>query len=293
MKLSSLRLITATLLMALILVGSFGKLKIGTLCSLELGGIRMSCPLGFLQSSLASRTVTKEALISVSLVLIITLLLGRFFCAWICPTNLVRWLFKKRVPGVIEARNNGKAARQITQASRTSSAPTFTSGDRFGNGLSYAVLGGTLLSSFLFGFPVFCLICPVGLTFGTLLAIRRLLFGQQPSLELLLFPLLIGLELYVLRSGCIRLCPLGALLKLIGGTPLKIIKPAINPEKCLVRSGINCQACKKACPQAVNLVAMSNNKINDCTNCLDCWKRCPTQAIKLTDLHTGIHLRKK
>ena len=36
------------------------------------------------------------------------------------------------------------------------------------------VLGGALLSTAVFGFPVFCLVCPIGLTFATVLVVWRL-----------------------------------------------------------------------------------------------------------------------
>ena len=35
------------------------------------------------------------------------------------------------------------------------------------------VLGGALLSTAVFGFPVFCLVCPIGLTFATVLVVWR------------------------------------------------------------------------------------------------------------------------
>jgi ferredoxin-type protein NapH len=291
MKLSTLRLLTATIVLFLILVGSFGRLGFGTLCSLDLGGVRLSCPLGFLQTSLASRTITREALASVGLVVLATLFLGRVFCSWICPTTLLRWLFKKRAPNMIQTRNQSEVG-QLPISPKNRGLPP-QSQDRYGKTISLSVLGGSLLSSFVFGFPVFCAICPIGLTFGTLLAVKRLLFGQQPSLELLLFPLIIIVEIFVMRSWCIRLCPLGALLSLIGGTRLKILKPTIDPEKCLVERGINCQACKKACSQAVVLRERTDLSLSGCTNCLDCWKKCPTHAIKPVNLPAWSHLRNK
>ena len=50
------------------------------------------------------------------------------------------------------------------------------------------VLAGALASSAAFGFPVFCLICPVGLTFALVIALWRLaefneLHGLSPSLR--------------------------------------------------------------------------------------------------------------
>lgn len=76
------------------------------------------------------------------------------------------------------------------------------------------VLGGALLSTAVFGFPVFCLICPVGLTFATLIAVWRLFQFNEVALSLLVFPAMLALEVLVLRKWCSRFCPLGALLSL-------------------------------------------------------------------------------
>jgi ferredoxin len=152
------------------------------------------------------------------------------------------------------------------------------------NAISFGVLGGALLSSYIFGFPVFCLVCPIGLTFGTILAVKRLLFGWQPSLELLLLPLFLIIELLVMRSWCATFCPLGALLKIISNTRLKLIKPHLDPAKCYQEQDINCQVCLRDCPERVNLRADPPPRISNCTNCLECWQKCPTRAIKLVDL---------
>lgn len=42
----------------------------------------------------------------------------------------------------------------------------------------HVILGGSLLSAAVFGFPVFCLICPIGLTFATIVLVMRL-FGLR------------------------------------------------------------------------------------------------------------------
>ncbi|MFR1638333.1 MAG: 4Fe-4S binding protein [Eggerthellaceae bacterium] len=68
-----------------------------------------------------------------------------------------------------------------------------------------------LLSTAVFGFPVFCLICPVGLTFATLIAVWRLFQFNEVALSLLVFPAMLALEVLVLRKWCSRFCPLGAL----------------------------------------------------------------------------------
>ena len=40
------------------------------------------------------------------------------------------------------------------------------------------MLGGGLLSALVFGFPVFCLLCPIGLSFASVYLVLRLFTGQ-------------------------------------------------------------------------------------------------------------------
>lgn len=70
------------------------------------------------------------------------------------------------------------------------------------------VLGGALASSAVFGFPVFCLICPVGLTFALVIALWRLFEFNEPSLSIVFFAGFLILELFVLRRWCHAFCPL-------------------------------------------------------------------------------------
>jgi ferredoxin-type protein NapH len=143
----------------------------------------------------------------------------------------------------------------------------------------YAVLAGSLASSYFFGFPVFCLICPVGLFFGSLFAVRRLFFSQLVTLELILLPAVLVLEIFVLRKWCTKLCPLGALLSIVGSINQRVFRPRVEREVCFQSQEINCQVCAKICPEGINLED-EKPPMRACTNCLECWERCPTKAVK-------------
>lgn len=111
------------------------------------------------------------------------------------------------------------------------------------------VLGGALLSTAVFGFPVFCLICPVGLTFATLIAVWRLFQFNEVALSLLVFPAMLALEVLVLRKWCSRFCPLGALLSLVSRLN-KTFRPVSNEATCLRSSkGEPCHQCADVCPE--------------------------------------------
>ena len=89
------------------------------------------------------------------------------------------------------------------------------------------VLVVLLVVSFAVGFPVFCLLCPIGLVFGTLWALNRVFVLLQPGWELVVFPLMLLAELFLFKRGQaarearLRRPPSGRLrhLHLEGGLP--------------------------------------------------------------------------
>jgi ferredoxin-type protein NapH len=282
-KVRTLRYITITILILVVLAGTVTTFACGNTCSLDLFGVSFTCPLGFLQTTLASRSFVPEAWVSVGLVVLASILLGRFFCAWLCPTPLLKAFFaanSKPKPGTPKLKSKGSASppSEITEITQASGAGGLR--DILANPYSsYAVLVGSLASSFFFGFPVFCLVCPVGLFFGSLFAVRRLFFSQMVTLELILFPVILLVEIFVLKSWCSRLCPLGALLRIIGSVNQRIFRPKVNIERCYQEKDVNCQVCKTVCPEGIDL-GEEGASLSGCTNCLECWEKCPTKAIK-------------
>jgi len=286
-KIRVVRVVTASIVILLVLLGNACKIGDGTICSLGAWGISFTCPLGFLQMALASRKVLPQLWLSVALVLLSIIVLGRFFCAWVCPAALLREVFIGK--GGLKSKREKRKGKDHATVRLRASSPSSPSGllepsqkkTILMSYSRYAVLGGTLLSALLFGFPVFCLVCPVGLFFGSLFAVIRLFFAKQPSLELLLFPALLGLELLALRSWCRSICPLGALLSIIGSLN-RFLRPTVNKDKCLASQGLPGRACKEACPEGIDLLNESGSlSLKDCTKCLECYEKCPVKAIEL------------
>jgi ferredoxin-type protein NapH len=271
MKFGQVRVVTASLAILVVVSGVIGELNYSGICTLGVGQILATCPLGFLERALAARELLPQwpyALLAVVLVI----LLGRVFCGWLCPGGLLRRLLGGD-KGSVRAREAApKAAATTTEA---------------GKGVwrsysSYSFLGGALIASFLFRFPVFCLFCPVGVFFGLLAALSRAVSPGSLGLELIIFPVMLGIELWMLKKHwCRSICPIGALLSIIGSLN-RFLVPVFHKEKCLTSKGLKCGACERACPEGIELETIGRVLApNSCTKCLACYEKCPKGAIEI------------
>lgn len=271
MRIKWLRIATAAIALAVVLWGAMSKTGVGTASSLNIAGIPFTCPLGYLESALASRNLLPQLWLGVGLVLLSVVLFGRFFCAWVCPTALLRQLFGTR-PTLNYLRQQNQASELWDNGKPEKSWSGYS---------GFGILSGALISSFLFGFPVFCVICPVGLVYGSLFAVSRLIFANEPSAELVLLPLILGLELFGLRTWCSSICPLGALLGLLARFN-HTLRLRVDPAKCLISQGTQCRACERACLYGFNISReKANPVVNACAKCFECYENCPTKAIRL------------
>lgn len=281
-KVRTLRNLTAGLVVLAVVGAGACRISGGNLCSVGIDPFAFSCPLGSLELALASWTLVPPLWLSVLLVVLSVVLLGRVFCAWICPVPLLRNLFgngnartTRPLPRVLPSSNPGSdrtAAAVLNAPLKKWNWETYS---------PYAVLTGALVSSFLFGFPVFCLVCPIGLFFGTMFAVLRLFSIHQPGLELVLWPAILVAEVFLLRKWCRAICPLGALLRLVSKLN-RFVQPTVNSKQCLAARGAHCQVCQKACPEGIDIPSLKTGSLfRDCTKCLECREKCPVQAIQL------------
>ena len=139
----------------------------------------------------------------------------------------------------------------------------------------HIVLLGALGSAAVFGFPVFCLVCPIGLTFATLIGVWNMIQFNEPSWALLAAPAIIILEVVFLRKWCSTICPLSALVSLVSSLN-KTAKPAVDESVCARGKGHDCRVCVEVCPERVD---PHTNLIPECSKCGACVDACPTKAI--------------
>ena len=200
------------LLLVVVLTGAF--------CAVRLGGsANLTCSLGMLQLTLGAREVLWGTVISGSLLLIVTVLLGRVFCGWVCPFGAVLDWLDKPLSRLRLARNKVP--------------PALLSPDN--RHIKYGVLGGALLAAGILHYPAFCALCPVGTTCRT-----AGLQGLNIGLETAVLPLAASLDTVRKRFWCKVLCPIGALLGLF--SRFSLLKIRLPWDRCT-----GCNRCEQAC----------------------------------------------
>lgn len=317
-----LRILSALGFIGLVLLGLVLHSGTGTLSALGWRDVAAVCPLGALEAMLADRTFIPRALVGLGVLLVLGLLLGRVFCGWICPVPVVQRIKpaftrtqsaendleevhgaafehasenshpeRKVIPLVRAEAGVAKTCRGTTAQQDVGSDPA---GRSAGSAQSvpnvsnvpkgpFVVLAGALASTAVFGFPVFCLVCPVGLTFALVIALWRVVEFNDLTWSIVFFAGFLFLELFVLRRWCRNFCPLGAVMTLFAwGNHL--LRPKADPERCLALArGLSCRSCRSACPEGLDPTALTHDLSSArCTKCRACVEACPAGALSFT-----------
>ena len=278
-SLTKFRRALPALVLLMCAVAFVAMVPLGNISAFGWESISAICPMGALSSLLASKTLVPRVLISLVIALALILLFGRAFCSWICSVPFVERILGLR-DGDCEGGRKAAAGKEKGSCSQGCSGCAKARGKAVDS--RHFVLGGALLSAAVFGFPVFCLICPIGLTFATIFLVLRL-FGGSVSWALLVVPALLIAELFLARKWCHRICPLGALMSLVSKGNRTFV-PTIDKDMCLEETrGAHCGRCHAACPEGIDLrnLAGSPVAINECVKCRACVEACPAHAISV------------
>ena len=236
---------------ALMVGGALLDFTTGTCAALGLSMLRFICPIGFLEISLATRSIVWTALPYTLLALGIVVLVGRFPCGWLCPI----YKFKHRAASVLPIGRLQSASRRVPVRA------TWRDG--------VAVLVGVLAVSAITGYPVYCIVCPIGILSRNLISLGTH-FTLHPDVILLAFyPLVLGVFM-----DWQRVCPVGGVGGLANQTaPLQPV--GVNREACN-----RCGECLEACPEDIRLFE-EDIDMGSCTACLLCYEACPGNAVEL------------
>lgn len=290
MKLNKLSKIVPVIVFAVLAVGLIAGVSFGTLSAFGWDAISAICPLGAITTMVATKTLLPRGIVSLIVMALLVFLVGRAFCGWACPVpviNRIGRFFKSARVRKAEDQAKSELMRDIARYDLSCGHECESCGTckqtRTKLDSRHYVLGGALLSTVIFGFPVFCLFCPVGLTFATALIVWRLFAFGDLTISVLLIPAVLIVELVFLRKWCTRFCPLAALMNLVSRFG-KTTRPVIDESKCIESTtGKPCSKCAIACDHDINLrhPDFGERTLDDCTRCHACVEACPTGAISM------------
>ncbi|MGE6117747.1 4Fe-4S binding protein [Aeromonas salmonicida] len=210
------------------------------------------------------------ATITVLVLCLSALLLGRAFCAWFCPLGLVgEWLHGLRSRWIV---GEWTPPRWLDAMLRSQKFLVLAF-------LLFIVLiavpGAALPGYFTSPYHQ-----AADMKMGAFFFNLTLISGLCLSWVLLLTA--------TFRQGfCRYLCPYGAWLSLLGLlTPLRIRR---DPARCLRSAGHDCDKCSRACPSRIQVHQLIAVRSLECTSCLSCVTACPKRA---DVLHLGSKARR-
>ena len=255
-------------MLTLIVAGTLWGIGIGTFCFLNLGIIRLICPVGFFELCLSNRKVYWDLVPPFLMVMGLVFLLGRSFCSWACPVALIFDGVDKVLNRILPARING--CRVVFAKFVSQKIPKLGAKD------GMALLIGGLAGVAIFQYPFISTFCPIGVFTRNVISLGSH-FRLQGDLLLLLVVAFMG---YLFVNGWRDCCPVGMVYH-IAAKKNRLFVPKVNKDKCT-----QCGICEKVCPFHL-CVSKNNFDTSICSKCLSCIDKCPNQALHLGRLQSG------
>jgi ferredoxin-type protein NapH len=279
-------------------------------------GAWLVCPVGGLQVLLTGRVEAMYLLplmLAILIFLIPIFVLGNVFCSWACPLGTMIDSFDKGVERFMPKVNTKREERwqrnkEKRKAEHNFVCPTCPFGKLLANKnatVANGVLVSALVGSAVFRIPIFCTICPIGISTRGMFHLKALtsVTGRMMPIiiELWAIPAVAILaSLREKRYWCRKICPVGASLN-IAASFNPFIKPTVKADRCIMKGcpkdcedyridycgacrQIDQKRCEKVCPQGINLI--DKGSLAKCTKCLECYIQCERDAIDIKFFRT-------
>ncbi len=227
-------------------------------------------PLVLFIPGMAGRTIVSSALLSL-IIILITLILGRFFCGYVCPLGTVidisdRFLLRP-------LRKN----KQIVLTDKTKALIKY-----FPRYLSFiflffsALLGVSFIHFFdplvILERTLILVFYPITTYFISFFSALHNIVYTETMIALVGFVFILILGLFTTRFWCRFVCPLGALFVLLSRFSLF--------RFAFFKDCKDCAICGKVCP--TDAIDFKEKQIDagECISCFECQQKCPQMAIK-------------
>ncbi|MCX5813241.1 MAG: 4Fe-4S binding protein [Proteobacteria bacterium] len=241
-------------------------------------------PLIIVSYLLAVKTITL-LLVPGILMLVFSVLLGRFFCGWICPLgtiiDLVTDKIKKTIPiGLLKTKFKYYFLFTLLFAAlfNVNISGIFDPIAILVRALTfflYPLLGYTAKAGWTGLYYVAGenrdYVAPVYTFLKDYILPFRETFYPLAVISFVFFLFIVFLERYEKRNWCKNLCPLGTLLGLLGSFALFKRIPSILCK--------DCRECKTTCPTGFDEEVFQKQ---DCILCMDCRLKCKFKRVKFT-----------
>jgi ferredoxin-type protein NapH len=223
--------------------------------SIGVGNLWVVSPLEGLESILTAKFFYMPSLVGMVVPVVTALLMGRVFCSWMCPIEFLSLLTDKLLGLLPKVGDKLKYRPDLIRLPKRT--------------LWFALVAELLLTMVL-GYPLFVWWSPPGLVGREIMFYA---FYKIITVEVFIVIFVLLLNLPTRRFFCRYLCPLGALLALIGKKRQLVLR--FHEEKC-----VNCGLCDKKCPMGIS-PSKGECQTVYCWNCFECYETCPTKAFEI------------
>lgn len=225
----------------------------GDTWAFKIGNFSFVHPVAFIEELLAFKKLYLPLLKAMIIPFLITLILGRVFCSFMCPAGFI-----------FELTHNIRKRFKKTNLEKTSSFKDYR----------FLLLGISFIFSIILSIPIISIFDPphiIGREFMYFFAHHQISLSGTGFILILII-----IEIFIFsRLWCNYFCPSGGCLSLIGKK--RLLKIKMEKTKC-----IHCGKCDEVCPYYLFPMKLAENKPFDwtkCDNCGLCRDVCPAGAI--------------